>query len=160
MSAAGGKTLVGDGVENHSADDLAPMDQCHRNGERIHAMDVIRGPVQGIDDPHRFGGQQAEIGVLFAEKGVLGALLGQKRRDRLLRGQIRLGHQVSRGFFPGCEPPSPVQQLLAAPPGGLWLNRSKALCPADQGSLSTTRSKMGKIAIKALRSLDILVLSD
>jgi hypothetical protein len=46
------------------------------------------------------------------------------------------------------------------PVGGLWLNRTKALCPAGQGPLSTTRSRMGRIITKALESLDMIVLSD
>ena len=96
-----------------------------REGRQV--MDVVRGPIQRIDNPAILRitaclGRRWERSVFFPQEIVVGKTPEENVPNGLLGGNVGFGHQIPQPLFSGCEPVLPVEQDSPSGPCRLFTN--------------------------------------
>src|SRR5262245_1528613 len=85
-------------------------------------MDIVGGAVQRIDDPRRrcvCAGTTLRGFALFTQKAVIPVATDQVFSNGLLRGDVRLRHQIEASLLANLNPPPPILQYRGPAPGRL-----------------------------------------
>ena len=91
-----------------------------RDGHSVarESMHVVCGAVERIDDPAVIAAKLLGRGGLFAQEPMIGKVLRNHAANRLLGGQVGVGHEVMQSLGSGGEPTSPRHELAGAGAGG------------------------------------------
>ena len=125
--------MIAQRIKNHANHDLALDHGSHRDRKGRKTVDVIRRAVERIDHPtDRLAEQLADgTGILFAQKSVIGKVLGDDAGDGALRGDVRIGDQIGRRLLARGKLAPPLDELLATRTGG---QQSRAIRAISSGS--------------------------
>lgn len=93
--------FAGGGIVNHAHANLLLVNEGDGDGEVKHAVGVVGGTVQGIDDPAGifFGPLSVRGQVFFADPMKGGEVIEEASADEGLRGDIGIGDEIAISFF-------------------------------------------------------------
>ena len=124
LAGGGRETLLQQRIVDRAHQQFAVAFQGQRHAVMRHAVDEIGRAVQRIDDPSVLGASRGRLAghFLFAQQTMPRKGPEHGPADRLLRGQVGLGHEVGRALLPDLEPANPVLDLTPANTHGFFAN--------------------------------------
>ena len=119
--------FAGNGVEDDPEHGFSGLLQSNGDRESRQVVDVVRGPIQRIDNPAILRitaclGRRWERSVFFPQEIVVGKTPEENVPNRLLGGNVGFGDQIPQPFFTGSESVLPVEQELPSGPCRLFTN--------------------------------------
>ena len=96
-----GETLVAERIVNHACLHVVPAGNCDGNREIRVSVNVIRRPIERVDDPGELIGAGSDrLGsLLFANEGMLRESARNNAADRILRCEIGIRDEIADAFL-------------------------------------------------------------